>query len=252
MVVCHGDTSFDVGIDPDWSLADLPCQVLVLIPTVPIFDQTSAIALRIIQGLFRVFQWSYLLALQHQLLDPEYANPRRRWIQSTCLGHLLVSGSLFLIEMEISPADAFQKMVIFANMFLLAVDMPLVVILSSGLVDPDPEPEIELGDPSEHRKEDLQGGSKPVTSEAKIIEKEDLDLLAPCSICLADLLPGDDAQKLPCNHIFHTHCIAEWLQRSPFCPLRCPGSVAIATPTEERSFNATSEFLSVLPGQVDP
>lgn len=42
-----------------------------------------------------------------------------------------------------------------------------------------------------------------------------------CSICLDDYLPNDKIRCLqPCNHAFHSTCIAKWLtERSACCPL---------------------------------
>jgi len=40
-----------------------------------------------------------------------------------------------------------------------------------------------------------------------------------CSICLESFKPGERVRKLPCKHIFHAHCIDEWLtQSSELCP----------------------------------
>ncbi|KDP25432.1 hypothetical protein JCGZ_20588 [Jatropha curcas] len=47
------------------------------------------------------------------------------------------------------------------------------------------------------------------------IEKSDLD----CSICLDELLVGSEAKCLPCSHVYHGNCIAEWLKNSNTCPL---------------------------------
>ena len=41
-----------------------------------------------------------------------------------------------------------------------------------------------------------------------------------CSICLDDLLHGDYIRRLPCNHEYHSDCIAKWLiERHSTCPL---------------------------------
>ena len=42
---------------------------------------------------------------------------------------------------------------------------------------------------------------------------------AICAIC-TDLMPvGEAARQLPCNHLYHSHCIIEWLNRRNNCPL---------------------------------
>jgi uncharacterized protein YbaR (Trm112 family) len=48
-----------------------------------------------------------------------------------------------------------------------------------------------------------------------------------CAICLQDLdfrrdpseTPGLRLRAMPCSHIFHEHCIFEWLRRNTVCPL---------------------------------
>ena len=40
-----------------------------------------------------------------------------------------------------------------------------------------------------------------------------------CCICLDALRKGDVALTLTCGHMFHEHCIHEWLGRRECCPL---------------------------------
>jgi hypothetical protein len=40
-----------------------------------------------------------------------------------------------------------------------------------------------------------------------------------CSICLDPFMKGDMSRKLPCGHLFHSHCISKWVQRANRCPL---------------------------------
>lgn len=41
----------------------------------------------------------------------------------------------------------------------------------------------------------------------------------PCVICWEELLPGQQARRLPCLHLFHRSCIDRWLTEKPTCPL---------------------------------
>lgn len=41
---------------------------------------------------------------------------------------------------------------------------------------------------------------------------------AICAVCCAGIGDGEAVLKLPCSHVFHEACIAEWLHRSPACP----------------------------------
>ncbi|CAI2377910.1 unnamed protein product [Moneuplotes crassus] len=49
-----------------------------------------------------------------------------------------------------------------------------------------------------------------------------------CSVCLEEFKEEDEIITLPCNgrHIFHTHCILEWLPRNNVCPL-CKEPVSV-------------------------
>lgn len=40
-----------------------------------------------------------------------------------------------------------------------------------------------------------------------------------CIICICDFEDGDRVRCLPCNHVFHSNCIDEWLGRDAHCPL---------------------------------
>ncbi|KAL4633774.1 hypothetical protein ACB092_04G146600 [Castanea dentata] len=40
-----------------------------------------------------------------------------------------------------------------------------------------------------------------------------------CSICLEEFQIGFEVTSMPCSHVYHGKCIAQWLQASHFCPL---------------------------------
>jgi hypothetical protein len=40
-----------------------------------------------------------------------------------------------------------------------------------------------------------------------------------CTVCLANFQEGERIRLLPCNHVFHSACIDEWLGRDAHCPL---------------------------------
>lgn len=50
-----------------------------------------------------------------------------------------------------------------------------------------------------------------------------------CMVCLEEYLHEDRLRQLPCLHVFHVHCIDQWLQRSTLCPA-CKRSVVAAEP----------------------
>lgn len=40
-----------------------------------------------------------------------------------------------------------------------------------------------------------------------------------CSICLETFINDESLVQLKCKHIYHFHCIGDWLQRKETCPL---------------------------------
>ena len=40
-----------------------------------------------------------------------------------------------------------------------------------------------------------------------------------CAVCLDDCEVGEEIRTLPCMHIFHSHCIEEWLAVRLDCPM---------------------------------
>ena len=42
--------------------------------------------------------------------------------------------------------------------------------------------------------------------------------LCTCAICMDDLEAGDGVLELPCRHVFHKPCLAEWLAQKNECP----------------------------------
>jgi hypothetical protein len=40
-----------------------------------------------------------------------------------------------------------------------------------------------------------------------------------CQICMEDFEEGDDLRTLPCFHLFHSHCVDQWLKVNSICPI---------------------------------
>jgi hypothetical protein len=40
-----------------------------------------------------------------------------------------------------------------------------------------------------------------------------------CCVCLGEYEAGETTRRLTCLHVFHTHCIGDWLARATTCPL---------------------------------
>ena len=54
----------------------------------------------------------------------------------------------------------------------------------------------------------------PVVPKEELLEKYKH---MQCSICMEELA-AYEAKQLPCDHLFHTECIWQWLQRVDTCP----------------------------------
>ena len=39
-----------------------------------------------------------------------------------------------------------------------------------------------------------------------------------CGICMDNFLENEKIKKLPCEHIFHTDCMSQWIQANQICP----------------------------------
>uniref|UniRef100_A0A1A9UL10 RING-type domain-containing protein n=1 Tax=Glossina austeni TaxID=7395 RepID=A0A1A9UL10_GLOAU len=65
-----------------------------------------------------------------------------------------------------------------------------------------------------HSAQNVPSGISP----SRIRLREDSDVIL-CAVCLDELELGSYVIKLPCKHIFHEFCIAEWLRLQKICPL---------------------------------
>ena len=54
-----------------------------------------------------------------------------------------------------------------------------------------------------------------------------------CTICMTEINDGDRIGALPCNHLFHSSCLKEWIKRRNVCPLCQEPNIA----TPQRSTN---------------
>jgi hypothetical protein len=63
-----------------------------------------------------------------------------------------------------------------------------------------------------------------------------------CSVCL-DAMVGTQCVLLPCGHLFHVECIADWLEQSPACPL-CKQTLVDAVRKNEAAISGALELSS--------
>jgi hypothetical protein len=84
-----------------------------------------------------------------------------------------------------------------------------------------------------------------MTSEAACEQQQQqhgyMQLSDECTICLDEFAPGVRVRKLPCDHIFHSTCIARWLiERSAVCPL-CKLDLYIDPEEEDENESSSDE-----------
>lgn len=51
-----------------------------------------------------------------------------------------------------------------------------------------------------------------------------------CTICLTDFALHDRLRLLPCSHVYHVDCVADWLAKRKTCPI-CLADIAASPPT---------------------
>lgn len=74
-----------------------------------------------------------------------------------------------------------------------------------------------------------------------------------CSICMTEFTDGEQLRQLPCSelHIFHDHCIKQWLEKSTRCPLcrtQCGEPEPELAPAEAGQVGITLQGPSALNG----
>eukprot|EP00435_Cladocopium_sp_Y103_P073535 s126_g44.t1 len=216
-----------------------------------------ALLLRLLICPLRVYQLWYILMLQNGVVGVSAGFcGMKGWcskVPQCCLA--VMSVALVAMRIDFETPNDIQTVVTYGNGILFAVDLPMMVYVIS-LVMGCEESEIEESEipPTRGREEavvsDRVPAQYPVPLIIDLTENEE-EVSRSCAICLAELLPGDDAQKLPCEHAFHTGCITQWLLRNSSCPLRCPERVLVPPKIQQPVQSEAAkqeELLFVLPG----
>ena len=99
---------------------------------------------------------------------------------------------------------------------------------------------------------EVEGGQRPLGQEQiRALPETAYRQRAPgdegketCSICVHEIVNGVSIKTLPCNHIFHSECIDEWLgEHSSFCPL-CKIDVGARLRTCEQRSHSINAYCS--------
>ena len=61
--------------------------------------------------------------------------------------------------------------------------------------------------------------SEPLIDKRNITYSDEIHTDNECSICLETFINEEPLVQLKCKHIYHTHCIDDWLGRKETCPL---------------------------------
>lgn len=99
-------------------------------------------------------------------------------------------------------------------------------------------------------KEHHQNYCAPKSSDTNINDFDETELQQnrfcqlsdECTICLDEFIPGVRCRQLPCEHVFHSTCIARWLiERSATCPL-CKLDLYEEEVVEDENSDGTSQL----------
>lgn len=138
----------------------------------------------------------------------------------------MISSMLSLMDVPISVQPfMIQKISTFARELAREADnmyrktIPMVVALTvviQGMHD-------ELSEALRESMDDWEFTASLVCaskSSIEALEKVEVEGgTTPCVVCLEDILTGSEATHMPCSHVYHRDCIANWLRKSNLCPL---------------------------------
>ena len=64
--------------------------------------------------------------------------------------------------------------------------------------------------------------------------------VAQCAVCQEEFREGDEAQELPCRHLYHPPCLAPWLGAHNSCP-----TCRLELPTDDQRYERDKERRAV-------
>ncbi|KAF0685977.1 Aste57867_22180 [Aphanomyces stellatus] len=136
-------------------------------------------------------------------------------------------------QMEMHPVGDVKELqrndiaaVYLASLLLAAFALTFLLVLvrcrtySAGIVDHEITVRVERMGVTKSRLLTLKP-TKYRRKDAHVLAESDM-----CPICLADYTSQDDVRELPCQHVFHVHCIDAWLGQNKLCPM-CKSDVEV-------------------------
>lgn len=80
--------------------------------------------------------------------------------------------------------------------------------------------QLSLDDLIRHASFPFGASKSAIQALPDVFPADDFSSSWACAVCMDDEIDAKDgAKQLPCEHIFHTHCIISWLELHNSCPL---------------------------------
>lgn len=90
------------------------------------------------------------------------------------------------------------------------------------------------------------------------VDQKLVDDSSQCAVCMDDFALNEEAKKLPCKHLFHDPCIAQWLKLHATCPV-CRNNINGEEPNSQNGSNNNNllndngpTFFNIIPFPDEP
>ena len=97
------------------------------------------------------------------------------------------------------------------------------------------------------QEETSQSNAEAIEEETDIVQEsnggastDSDDDTYDCTICLSEVVDGEEVGVLTCSHIFHVDCLKEWMLRRNACPL-CQTEICTLRPVENATSNDSGQ-----------
>ncbi|KAK3185047.1 hypothetical protein Dsin_032333 [Dipteronia sinensis] len=111
----------------------------------------------------------------------------------------------FMVDIILNCARSMANKESYKDRKVLRMNVSVSVVGNEQEQDHEPSETAELEGPAS--EESIQA-----LEIVRVVEQQ-------CGICLEEFSGGVEARRMPCSHVFHGHCIVNWLHIRNFCPL---------------------------------